>query len=101
MTKFSAGVKKLAKISMYTLTVSISVLGVNCIDVIIMLDILSMHRIITIMFLVCHTLDVYAELAFDYHIGTAKEPVELQAPVEEDKELKRPKKYFVQDLEVI
>ena len=68
-------------------------LGVNCIDII-MLDILCMHSIITIMFVVCHTLDVYAELAFDYHIGIAKEPVELQAPVEEDKKLKRPKMYF-------
>ena len=49
----------------------------------------------------CHTLDVYAELAFDYHIGVTKEPIELQRHVEEDKELKRPKKGFVQDLEVI
>ncbi len=45
---------------------------------------------------------MYAELAFDYHTGVAtEEPVELQRHVEEDKELKRPKKSFVQDLEVI
>ena len=46
-------------------------------------------------------LDVYAELAFDYHISAATEPVELQRHIEEDKELKHPKKCFVKDLEVI
>ena len=46
-------------------------------------------------------LDVYAELVFDYHISAATEPVELQRHIEEDKELKRPKKCFVKDLEVI
>ena len=40
-------------------------------------------------------LDVYAELAFDYHISAATKPVELQWHIE----LKRPKKSFVKDLE--
>lgn len=44
---------------------------------------------------------MYAQLAFEYHMGATKEPVELQQHIQEDTELKRPQKTFVQDLEVI